>query len=426
MKIENKKIEELIPYEKNPRKNDNAVEYVANSIREFGFKVPIVIDKNNVIVAGHTRYKASKFLGLTEIPCIVADDLTDEQIKAFRLADNKVSEQSEWDFELLEGELGDIFNINMSDYGFDLGFEEEETEIEEVDVPEIIEETKTKPGYIYQLGEHRLMCGDSTKLENIKELLDGNTMDLIMTDPPYNVNYGSINESGYGKERHNSRPIENDDMSEEDFYQFLLSVFTNAIEGLKPGGAFYVWYASKSVVNFQKALEDAGFLVKQELIWNKNAFTLGRQDYQWKHEPCLYGWKEGAGHYFTKDRTQTTVIEDTIDLEKMKKEDMKKMLQEILESKVPTTIINENKPTVNDLHPTMKPIKLLAKLIKNSSLPKENVIDLFGGSGSTLIACEQLNRKCFMMEYDAHYVDVIVRRWEDFTGQKAILIKGDN
>jgi len=426
LKIENKKIEELIPYEKNPRKNDNAVEYVANSIKEFGFKVPIVIDKNNVIVAGHTRYKASKQLGLTEIPCIVADDLTDEQIKAYRLADNKVSEQSEWDFELLEEELGDIFNINMSDYGFDLGFEEEETEIEEVDVPEIIEETKTKPGYIYQLGEHRLMCGDSTKPENIKELLDGNTMDLIMTDPPYNVNYGSINESGYGKERHNSRPIENDDMSEEDFYQFLLSVFTNAIEGLKPGGAFYVWYASKSVVNFQKALEDAGFLVKQELIWNKNAFTLGRQDYQWKHEPCLYGWKEGAGHYFTKDRTQTTVIEDTIDLEKMKKEDMKKMLQEILESKVPTTIINENKPTVNDLHPTMKPIKLLAKLIKNSSLPKENVIDLFGGSGSTLIACEQLNRKCFMMEYDAHYVDVIVRRWEDFTGQKAILIKGDN
>lgn len=289
MKIEIKKIEEIVPYEKNPRKNDNAVEYVANSIKEFGFKVPIVIDKNNVIVAGHTRYKASKKLGLTEIPCIVADDLTDEQIKAYRLADNKVSEKAEWDFELLEEELADIFSLNMSDYGFDLGFEEEEeTEIEEVDVPDIIEETKTKPGYIYQLGEHRLMCGDSTKAENIKELLNGNIMDLIMTDPPYNVNYGSINESGYGKERHNSRPIENDDMSEEDFYQFLLKVFTNVIEGLKPGGAFYVWYASKSVVNFQKALEDAGFLVKQELIWNKNTFTLGRQDYQWKHEPCLY------------------------------------------------------------------------------------------------------------------------------------------
>ena len=425
LKIVNKKIEDIKPYEKNPRKNDDAVEYVANSIKEFGFKVPIVIDKQNVIVAGHTRYKASKQLGLKEVPCIVADDLTDEQIKAYRLADNKVSEHSEWDFELLEEELNDIFNINMSEYGFEMSLEEEEKEIVEVDVPEMVEETRTKPGYIYQLGKHRLMCGDSTKAENLKELLDENIIDLIMTDPPYNVNYGSINETGYGKERHNSRPIENDDMSEEDFYQFLYSVFSSAIEHVKPGGAFYVWYASKSVVNFQKSLEDAGFLVKQEIVWNKNSFTLGRQDYQWKHEPCLYGWKEGAGHYFTKDRTQTTVIEDKIDLDKMKKEDMRKLLEEFINNQVPTSVVDENKPTVNDLHPTMKPIRLIAKLVKNSSRENENVLDLFGGSGSTLMACEQLNRKCFMMEYDPHYIDVIVKRWEEFTGEKAILIKGE-
>ena len=266
------------------------------------------------------------------------------------------------------------------------------------------------------------MCGDSTSMKDVEKLIAGDTIDLIVTDPPYNVNYGSINESGYGKERHNSRAIENDDMPKEQFYNFLKDAFQNAVMNTKPGGAFYVWYASKSVVEFQTALEDVGFLVKQELIWNKNTFTLGRQDYQWKHEPCLYGWKDGGSHYFVNDRSQSTVIEDEIDLEKMKKEDMKKMLEELLSEKIPTSVINEAKPTINDLHPTMKPIKLLARLVNNSSQKGENVLDLFGGSGSTLITCEQLDRNCYMMEYDPHYVDVIIDRWELFTGKKAVKI----
>lgn len=421
MQIINKNINEIKPYERNPRKNDEAVKYVAESIKKFGFKVPIIIDKEGIIVAGHTRYKASKELGLEEVPCIIADDLNEEQIKAFRIADNKVSEKSEWDFELLEEELNGIFDIDMSDFGFDMEFEEETTEnIVETDIPDIPEEPESKIGDIYQLGNHRLMCGDSTKSEDVQKLMDGKTIDLIVTDPPYNVNYGSINESGYGKERSNPRPIANDDMDRKEFYEFLLAVFNNAIYNTKPGGTFYVWYASKSVVEFQTALEDAGFLVKQEIIWNKNSFTLGRQDYQWKHEPCLYGWKEGAGHYFANDRTQTTVMEDKIDVNAMKKEELKKLVEELLSQKEITTVIDENKPTINDLHPTMKPIKLLARLIINSSRKQENVLDLFGGSGSTLMACEQLDRKCFMMEYDPHYIDVIIKRWEDYTGQKAI------
>lgn len=420
MQIVYKNIDEIKPYEKNPRKNDNAVSAVANSIKEFGFKVPIVIDKDNVIVAGHTRYKASLKLGIEEVPCIVANDLTEQQIKAFRLADNKVAEKAEWDYELLDEEINEIFDIDMSDFGFEIEAEEESPEkVEEVDAPEVPENPTSKPGDIYQLGNHRVMCGDSTKAEDIEKLIDGAEIDLIVTDPPYNVNYGSINETGYGKERHNGRQIENDDMSAEDFYEFLFKVFSNVVEIIKEGGAFYVWYASKSVVQFQTAIEDAGFNVKQELIWNKNAFILGRQDYQWKHEPCLYGWKEGAGHYFVDDRTQTTVIEDKIDVDSLKKEELKKLVEELMKIKTPVTIIDENKPTINDLHPTMKPIKLLARLIINSSRKEEKVLDMFGGSGSTLMACEQLDRSCYMMEYDPHYVDVIIKRWEDYTGKKA-------
>ena len=186
--------------------------------------------------------------------------------------------------------------------------------------------------------------------------------------------------------------------------------------GLRMGGGFYVWYASKSIIEFQQALEDVGFLVKQEIIWNKNSFTLGRQDYQWKHEPCLYGWKDGAAHYFIDDRTQTTVWEDKLDINKLSKEELKRIVEEFTKDTIPTTIIEENKPLINDLHPTMKPIRLLSRLIVNSSKINEKVIDIFGGSGSTLIACEQLNRQCYMIELDEHYVQVIVKRYIDLVG----------
>lgn len=384
-------IKELTPYEKNPRKNDDAVQYVAESIKQFGFKVPIVIDKNNVIVAGHTRYKAAKKLKLKTVPCLVADDLTDEQIKAFRLADNKVAEFSEWDFDLLELELKALedfdLDFNLADFGFEDIFEEEEymsaEEIEEDNIEdiEVPQEPKSKTGDIYQLGNHRLMCGDSTSVRDVEFLMDNNLADMVLTDPPYNVDISNAK----------GLKIKNDNMGDDEFFKFLSSAFFNLEKSLKPGGAFYIWFASRESINFRQALNKNNLVVRQELIWNKNYMILGRQDYHWKHEPCLYGWKDGAAHYFVDDRTQSTVID-------------------------------EDKPQLNDLHPTMKPIKLLSRQIVNSSRQKEVVLDLFGGSGSTLIACEKLNRRCFMMEMDPKYVDVIIARWEEYTGEKAVLL----
>lgn len=412
-----KGIDEISPYEKNPRRNDEAVKFVAASIERFGFKQPIVIDRDGIIVAGHTRYKAAKKLKLKAVPCIVADDLTDEEIKAYRLADNKVAEKSEWDYDLLPDELQGI-GMDMTVFGF----EEEEQPEEELEAEEdgydeeIPEEPKTKPGDIYKLGNHILMCGDSTSSKDVEKLMNGESADLVVTDPPYNV--AVKNSKGM--------TIENDDMDSGQFGEFLTACFGNLERSLKPGGAFYVWHGSSEHINFEKSLNNAGLKVREQLIWNKNNFILGRQDYHWKHEPCMYGWKDGASHYFIDDRTQSTVFEDKgIDIKKLKKEEMIKLLEEFLSDKISTTVINEDKPAANDLHPTMKPIKLIARLIKNSSKQNEIVLDLFGGSGSTLITCEQLNRRCRMMEYDPRYADVIVDRWEAFTGEKAVLIKGE-
>ena len=383
MNIVNFKIEDLIPYENNPRINDDAVEYVKNSIKEFGFKVPIIIDKNNVIVAGHTRYKACKELGINEIPCIVADDLTDKQIKAFRLADNKVSEKAQWDLSKLDEELLEIKDFDMADFGFDF-FEEEQETVEDDFEAELPEEPQSKLGDIYQLGNHRLMCGDSTNENDVNKLVGEQKMDLLITDPPYNVDYTSKTKK--------TMKIKNDNLENNAFHEFLVKAFTNAYNSLKDGGAFYCWYASKEVVNFHTAIEESGFTVKQELIWNKNSMTLGKQDYQWKHEPCLYGWKETSSHAWYSDRKQTTII-------------------------------NWDKPSKSDLHPTMKPIGLFDYQIKNSSKAGDNILDLFGGSGTTIMACEQNNRNAYVMEYDPKYVDVIIKRWEEFTGKKAVLIK---
>lgn len=413
-----KQLDEISPYEKNPRRNDEAVRYVAASIKKFGFKQPIVIDKDGIIVAGHTRYKAAKKLNLKAVPCIVADDLTDEQIKAYRLADNKVAEKADWDYDLLGEELQDLGDFGMAEFGF----EEEEQPEEELEAEEDgydeepPEEPRTKPGDIYRLGRHILMCGDSTSSKDVEKLMGGESADLVVTDPPYNV--AVKNSKGM--------TIENDDMDSGQFGEFLTACFANLERSLKPGGAFYVWYASKEHINFEKSLNNAGLMVRQQLVWNKNAFILGRSDYHWKHELCLYGWKDGDKHYFIDDRTQSTVFEDKgIDIKKLKKEEMIKLLEEIFSDKHSTTIINEDKPTENDLHPTMKPIKLIARQIKNSSRQNEIVLDLFGGSGSTLITCEQLNRRCRTMEYDPRYADVIIDRWEQFTGEKAELIKGE-
>lgn len=363
------KISDLKDYENNPRVNDKAVEAVANSINSFGFKVPVIVDKNNVLICGHTRVKAAKKLGMTELPVIIADDLNEDQIKAFRIADNKTAEIADWDMDKLIEELKSI-EMDMEQFGFDDLEKLLDREVLEDDfVEELPEVPYSKKGDIFVFGKHRLMCGDSTKEEDVKKLCNGEQMDMVFTDPPYNVNY----------EGSTGMTIQNDKQSDEDFYNFLLSAFKNMFEALKPGGAIYVCHADSEGVNFRNAFKNAGFKLAECLIWVKNSLVLGRQDYQWRHEPILYGWKEGAGHYFINDRSQDTVWE-------------------------------YNKPKVNDLHPTMKPLELVGRAIKNSSKNNEKVLDLFGGSGSTMIAAEQINRTAYLMELDEKYTDVIVKR----------------
>lgn len=433
MQIVEKELKELKPYEKNPRNNDEAVKYVAESIKQFGFKVPIVIDKENVIVAGHTRYKAAKELKIKTVPCIIADDLTPEQIKAFRLVDNKVAEKATWNFDLLNLEMGEILNIDLEALGFEaLDLEpEEEKEPEEDNYSEAPpEEPKSKRGQIYRLGRHRIMCGDSTDPADVEKLTEGEKMDLCVTDPPYNVDYAE-KEKDFEKWRPCKRVkedvrtgIENDKMTDASFREFLNDAFSNLYGVLKPGGVFYVFHAAMQTPVFWEELENAGLKIRQQLTWVKNVFVIGRSDYHWKHEPCLYGWKDGAAHYFIDDRTQSTVFEDApADPKKMKKEELVNLVLQMQADKAAVTVIHEDKPAVNDLHPTMKPVKLIGRLIKNSSKEGEKVIDLFGGSGSTLIACEQLNRTAYLMEYEPKYLDVIIDRYERLTGKKAELIE---
>ncbi|MGO3650946.1 DNA modification methylase [Vagococcus sp.] len=416
MEIINKKVDELIPYINNPRHNEQAIDALASSIKNFGFKVPIVVDKNNEIVTGHTRLKAAKKLGLEEVPVLIADDLTEDQVKAFRLADNKVGELATWDEEALQVELDALLSeeVDMSEYGFtDEDFQEVENQIEEDDYDEEIpEEPQTKYGEVYQLGNHRLMVGDSTKEEDVAKLMDGEKLNLLLTDPPYNVAY-----EGGTKDK---LTIQNDSMDDAKFRSFLTDAFQAANSVMGPGAAFYIWHADSEGFNFRTAVKETGWLLKQTLIWVKSSIVLGRQDYQWIHEPCLYGWKEGAAHYFTFDRTQATVIEDQPNLNKMSKDELKDYILSIEESQGPTTIIREKKPTANKEHPTMKPIKLLSRQVMNSSKKGQNVGDFFGGSGSTLITCEQLERNCFTMELDPRYADVIINRWENLTGEVAV------
>ena len=412
--------EDLTPYANNPRNNDAAVRAVAASIREFGFKVPIVIDSNNVIVAGHTRHRAAQLLQLDTVPCIRADDLTEEQIQAFRLADNKTAELAEWDDDKLAVELAQLKDIDMSAFGFD---ELSDTaEVDEMgDDPDAMAEEITEPitqlGDIWQLGEHRLICGDSTDKAVVSKLMDGAKADLLLTDPPYNV--------GYTGKTADALTIKNDEMGDKDFLEFLVKAFTAARENLRAGGAFYIWHADLQGLNFRKALTAAGFELRQCLIWVKNTIVLGRQDYQWQHEPCLYGWKDGAAHYFTDSRTESNVFEDRINVNKLSKDEMKALLKELLADKQSTTVIHEDKPSASVEHPTMKPLKLLARQIRNSTRRGEKVLDTFGGSGSTLLACEQLGRVCYTVELDPKYCDVIIKRYEDLTGDKAVRVSGE-
>lgn len=415
-KIQEWPIENVRPYENNPRKiPQKAVDAVAASIKEFGFKQPIVVDKAGVIIVGHTRLKAAEKLGLAKVPVIVASDLTDEQARAYRLADNRTGEIAMWDRPILDDELRRILDIDMMDFGFLEPEPEPEGTDDDFDPDEAMDKARSgsdgdgaiRRGDIFRLGDHILMCGDSTAAEDVTRLMGGGTANMVLTDPPYNVDYQG-----------NAGKIMNDNMGDSSFLRFLTAAFKAAASALKEGGAFYIWHADSEGLNFRIAVKESGLTLKQTLIWNKNTFVLGRQDYQWRHEPCLYGWKEGSSHYFIEDRSQETVFQKKPeDVDGMTEEEAKETLKKILA--LPATVIDCPKPQRSDEHPTMKPVTLMARLIRNSTRREDIVLDLFGGSGSTLIACEQLGRKCRMMELDPLYCRVIIDRWEKLTGRKA-------
>lgn len=409
MNIQQMKVADLRPFSGNAKKHDDTqIKNVMQSIKEYGIVQPLVCDKDNILIIGHCRLLACKRLGIKEVPVVRMEELTEEEANKLRLLDNKLNE-SEWDFELLAEQVPDL---DFSDFDIDWGIPEDlEDDIQVVeDEPPEDPPTLTKSGDIWILGRHRLLVGDSTDASDVEMLMEGQRADMLLTDPPYNVAY----------EGSNGKTIQNDNMADSDFRQFLRSAFKTADGVMKEGAPFYIWHADSEGYNFRGACHDIGWQVRQCLIWAKNSLVLGRQDYQWRHEPCLYGWKDGAGHYFIDDRKQNTVFEDKTEINprKMKKEELVAFVEKMLSDKTSTTVIHENKPSRNDEHPTMKPIALLARLIKNSSRPQQIILDTFGGSGSTLIACEQLGRNCYTAELDPKYADVIVQRWLNFTGIK--------
>jgi site-specific DNA-methyltransferase (adenine-specific) len=391
MEIKMVKVEDLKPYVNNPRLNDDAVEYVANSIKQFGFKVPMVIDKDNVIVAGHTRFKASLELGLKEVPCIIADDLNEEQIKAFRLADNKVSEKADWNIELLDEELENI-DIDMEQFGFDDISIEEEQEIIEDEVPDVPNEPKAKLGEIYQLGGHRLMCGDSTSEEDVAKLMNGVRADISFTSPPYNA--GSLNIEGNETTQKKYNQY-NDNKTEEEYYYFLKENMKLLLKNSNE-----VFYNIGLVENNKKSIIKLQYdfinYFKDIIYWEKNT--------------C-------APHI------QPGIINNLVEFILCFGNGKRKFQEAQFKQGTYWNVIKGNNASENEyskIHKATFPLYLPIEIIKNFCNEEGIVIDSFGGTGTTLIACEQLNRKCYMMELDPHYVDVIIQRWENFTGEKAV------
>lgn len=393
MQIELKNINEIKPYEKNPRINDEAVDAVVTSIREYGFRQPIVVDANGVIIVGHTRWKAAKKLGLTEIPVHTAIDLSPEKVKAYRIADNKTGEIAEWDYDLLPLELADLQQVDfdLSLLGFDsdeldklLNGEDAVAEgmTDPDEVPEPPEEPVSKRGEIYQLGSHRLMCGDSTDNVNVEALMRGEKAHMIFTDPPWHVNYGAV-ESG-NPQGYVPRTILNDNMDTESWEKFCDDISRMLAEISHPGTPCYVVMSAQEWGVIDPALRNAGFHWSSTVIWVKDTLVLSRKDYHTRYEPIWYGWKDGAARLKNvEDRKQSDVWE------------------------IP-------RPKRSELHPTTKPVELIVRAVKNSSEKGNIVADFFGGSGSTLIAAEQTGRKAYLMELDEKYCDVIRKRWAEF------------
>jgi DNA modification methylase len=370
MIIEKKKISDLKPAPYNPRKsNEKQEKHLKTSLEKFGVVEPIIFNKQTgFIVGGHFRVRELKKLGYKEVDCVIVD-LSQEDEKELNIRLN--ANTGEWDWEMIANEWD---SEQLEEWGLDIPeFEvKEEFSAEEDDFDEAPPENPiTVFGDLYEIGEHRLLCGDSTQTVAFQKLMQGELADMVITDPPYNVSYE-------GKTK-DSLTIQNDSMSNDDFYTFLYDFYSALTTAVKKGGAIYVWHASSEIINFAKAMVDAGWLLKQQLIWVKNSMVMGRQDYQWKHEPCLYGWLDGGSHNWYSDRKQTTVIEF-------------------------------DRPNRNGEHPTMKPIGLFAYQIENSSKQGDIIIDAFGGSGTTMVACEQIKRKARIIEFDPKYCDVIVRR----------------
>ena len=387
-------VDSLIPYARNARTHsEEQIAQIAASIREFGWTNPILTDGDKGVIAGHGRLAAARKLELTEVPVIELGHLSPEQKKAYILADNRIALNSGWDEELLKLELQELQGV---DFDLDLlGFGDDEIErllngdqaggglTEDDAIPEAPVDPVSRTGDLWILGNHRLLCGDSTVLSDVERLMGGQLADMAFTDPPYNVDYGN---SAKDKMRGKDRRILNDALG-DGFYQFLYDACLNLLAVTK--GACYVCMSSSELHTLQKAWIDAGGKWSTFIIWAKNTFTLGRSDYQRQYEPILYGWKQGVDHFWCGDRDQSDIW-------------------------------NYNKPRVNDLHPTMKPVELVERAIKNSSKSRDIVLDLFGGSGTTLIACEKTGRQARLIELDPKFVDVIVKRWEEYTGQQAV------
>lgn len=424
MNIEKRKIEELKPAEYNPRKElkpgDAEYEKIKNSLLHFGYVDPIIINKDGTIIGGHQRATVMKDIGKVEVECVVVD-LSKEDEKALNVALNKIS--GEWDMEKLGVLLDELNTVGVMELtGFDVDeytkmFVKDEVKEDNFELDNNIPKVPfSKPGDIWKLGNHKLICGDSTIKETYIRLLGNEQVDATITDPPYNVDY----ESDDGKK------IKNDHFTDSDsFYRFLFAFYLRTFEASKMGSPIYVFHSDVEGVNFRKAMKDAGFDLKQCLIWVKNGMVMCRQDYHWRHEPILYGWKPGASHKWYGDRDKDTVIDDFMQMnpKKMSKGELVEYFQKLIDSQNEySSVIYNDKPTRSEEHPTMKPITLIAKLMCNSSKKDDIVLDPFGGSGSTLIAAEQLGRKCYTIELDEKYVDVIVKRYLQFVGNSENII----
>ena len=393
IKIEYQDAKAITPYARNSRTHsDEQVAQVAASIKEFGWTNPILVDETNTIIAGHGRLMAAQRLGLSEVPTIMLEGLTEGQKRAYVIADNKLALNAGWDEEMLAVEIEELINE-----GFDLdltGFGEDEIDsllaeankvqdglTDDDEVPEVPVDPVSVKGDVWICGRHRIACGDATVQTDIEKLMGGQLADMLLTDPPYNVDY-----TGKTKD---ALKIQNDKMTDDGFRQFLVDSFSTADTVMKKGAVFYIWHADSEGYNFRGACYDVDWEIRQCLIWDKDVMVMGRQDYHWKHEPCLYGWKKGASHLWASDRKQTTILKF-------------------------------DRPKRNDVHPTMKPVDLMEYQILNNTKGADIVLDLFGGSGSTLIAAEKSGRNAYINELDEKYVDVIVKRWQDFTGQQAL------